>query len=154
MASFNFLEIAQNVVGTKQPLPEGAAGVVFGVKRYLSVNRKLLSSVAEVDRYWTTLGPERFYDLMRFVLPYERFIGRGLGKVDIKKLELNEKLRRMICRHFKICVREIPIFLDIWRNGGRSMNDLLRIFGFQADAKTKRKTKKKRKAAKKKAKKR
>jgi hypothetical protein len=149
VASFNFLEIAQNVVGTKCPLPEGAAGVVFGIKRYLSVNSRLLPGVAEVDRYWTTLGPERFYDLMRFVLPYERFIGRGLGKVDIKKLELNEKLRRRICQHFKISVRELPIFMDIWRNEGRSMNDLLRIFGFQSDAKTKRKTKKKRKAKKK-----
>lgn len=147
--ALNFLEVSQNVVTTKEPLPEGGSGIVYGVKRYLSVNPQILPSIAELDRYWATLGAERFYDLMRFNTPYMRYIGKGLGKVDIKKLEVNAKLRQMVCRHFHITTSEFPIFIKIWRNKGRSINDLLRIFGFQSDGKTKRKTRKKRKSRKK-----
>lgn len=138
----NFLDVANNAVDAKKPLPEGGEGVVWGVKRYLSVNMRLLPFVARADRYWGPLDPRQMYDLLRFTLPRINFIGKGLGKTLDEKIE-NEELCRMVCAHFHITVKEFPVFLDIWRNEGRSINDLMRIFGFQTDGKTKRKTKRK-----------
>ncbi len=138
----NFLDISNNVTQEKKILPRGDPGkVAWGIKRYLSLQPNLLPSIAEDDKYFSALGADRFYDLMVMTVPGGRYFIKGLGKTNADKIEMNEDLCRHVCDCFHISKSEIPTFLEIWNNRGKSMDDLLRAFGYNVDAKTKAKRK-------------
>lgn len=149
----NFLDAAKNVFGDKQLLDHGTVGgMAWGVKRYLSVHPPLLKRIATIDKYYGVLGPDRYYDLMVLALPRGNWWIKGLAKPVEAKIELKEELREKVCRHFGICLRELPVFLQIWNNQGKSMADLLAMFGWNSAANKKLKKKKARAAPKAKAK--
>ena len=142
----SFLDLSNNVTFEKKILPRGEAGkLAWGIKRYLSLEPQLLPTIAGLDRYYSSLGRDRFYELMVMSVPPGRFWIKGLGKTPADKITMNDSLRQRVCSHFHISVREIPIFLEIWNNRGKSIADLLRMFGYNADGKTRAKRKKSRK---------
>ena len=146
----NFLDVSNNTTFQKKVLPrEETAKLSWGIKRYLSLDPRLLKHVADLDQYYSTLGPGRFYDLMVMALPVGRYFIKGLGKQAVDKLTMNEDIRRRVCRHFHISTQEIPMFLEIWNNRGKSIQDLFAMFGYNKDGKTRSKKKAKRRTKKK-----
>jgi hypothetical protein len=148
----NFLDLSNNATFDKQVLPRGEPGkLAWGIKRYLSLKESLLQRIAEIDRYYNVIGPDRYYELLTLTLPVGRHFIKGLGKSPADRVEMNEDLRRRVCRYFHISVREIPTFIEIWNNRGKSLQDLLDLFGYNSDGKTvaKRKKSTKKKVAKK-----
>lgn len=110
----DFFTAANNVTDAKEiPDREEVEGLTWGVKRFLSMHPRLLPSVAFLDQFYFTLGPERFYELMVYCMPAGRYRMRSVKKEDVDPIDMSDDLRRRVCRYFKISPREIPHLLKV-----------------------------------------
>ena len=110
----DFFAAANNVTDAKEiPDREEVEGLVWSVKRFLSMHPRLLPSVAYLDQFYFTLGAERFYELMVYCMPSGRYRMRSIKKEELEPIDMSDELRRRVCWYFKIAPREIPHLLRL-----------------------------------------
>ena len=140
----DFFAATNNVTDKKEiPDHEEVEGLAWGVKRFLSMHPKLTPSVAYLDRFYFTLGSERFYELMVYCMPSGRYRMRSVKKDELPDHGMSDELRRKVCRYFRIKPCEIQVLLEVV-----SLESINNAFGVQPKKQgrsTKRKAKAKRK---------
>lgn len=137
----DFLEALKNVTGRKD-LPDRSevGGMVWGVKRQLSMNHELLPIVAYLDQFQFALGNERFYELLVHCMPGGRYFAKGIKKDELQGDGLSDEIRRKACRYYGVRPSELPVLLEVV--GADAIND---TFGVQKSERPKKKRKAKRK---------
>ena len=110
----DFFTAANNVTGAKEiPDREEVEGLAWGVKRFLSMNHGLLPTLAFLDQFHFAVGNDRFYELMVYCVPSGRYRTRSVKKDELPEPDMDDDLRRRVCRFFKIKPSEIPVLLQL-----------------------------------------
>ena len=140
----DFLAASNNVTeGKNIPDREEVEGLAWGVKRFLSMNPRLLPTLAYLDQFHFALGNDRYYELMVYCMPSGRFRAKSVKKDELPEPDMSDELRRKVCRYFRIKPCEIQVLLEVV-----SLESINNAFGVQPKKQgrsTKRKAKAKRK---------
>lgn len=137
----NFLDALSNVTESRRiPPREEIEGLSWGIKRQLSMHRDLLPVVAMIDKYYFTLGDERFYDLMVYCCPKGRYRAKSAKKEKIPEPPFDDELRRRICEVYGAEPDEFSTLLELLLREGKDVQSVKADFGVAPLKKSKVKT--------------